>query len=159
MTMPSVTVRPEMKRPRDDQRKSLTIWRQLMVVFALMALGGHLSFLQIAAWTGMVIVRTPEQGFAQAVASTFSGDQPCSLCHVVQRLKATDDLDTQKPDRPAPHAPLDKIDKPSKSVIPNGDTILFPSVVFVRLTWTEQIQRPPNDVPEPPVPPPRLILT
>jgi hypothetical protein len=159
MTMPSVTVRPEMKRRRDDQRKSLTIWRQLMVVFALMALGGHLSFLQIAAWTGMVIVRTPEQGFAQAVASTFSGDQPCSLCHVVQRLKAADDLDTQKPDRPAPHAPLDKIDKPSKSVIPNADAILLPSVVFVRLTWTEQIQRPPNDVPEPPVPPPRLIHT
>ena len=159
MTMPSVTVRPEMKRRRDDQRKSLTIWRQLMVVFALMALGGHLSFLQIAAWTGMVIVRTPEQGFAQALASTFSGDQPCSLCHVVQRLKAADDLDTQKPDRPAPHAPLDKIVKQSMSVIDDDHVVLFPCVVFVSLTWVEQVLRLPNDKPEPPVPPPRLIHT
>ena len=159
MTMPSVTVRPEMKRRRDDQRKSLTIWRQLMVVFALMALGGHLSFLQIAAWTGMVIVRTPEQGFAQALASTFSGDQPCCVCNVVQRLQSADAHDGPEPDRPAPHAPLDKIVKQSMSVIDDDHAVLFPCVVFVPLTWAEQVLRLPNDIPEPPVPPPRLIHT
>jgi hypothetical protein len=150
MTSPSVNT---------HRRKSLNIWRQSMVFFTLIALGGHLSFLQVVAWTGMVIIRTPEQGFSQAFASTFSGNQPCCVCDVVKHLQASEDHDSQDPDRPAPNAPLEKIVKQSLNMINDDHVVIFPCVEFFQLTPAEPLLRLSNDAPEPPVPPPRPTHT
>lgn len=63
-------------------------WRLLLLgLLALRLLGGDLALLQGLAWVGMLLERAPEKGLAQAVESTFSGDEPCDLCRAIKKTK------------------------------------------------------------------------
>ena len=73
-------------------------WRMLLIgALALVLSGGHLTLLQGLAWAGMIATRSLDRGFDEAVASTFSGAEPCPMCRAVQKLS---DTGPTKPDRP-----------------------------------------------------------
>ena len=60
-------------------------------VFALCwAIGLHWIALQSVAWTTMIIKYSSRTTLTQAVAQTFDGSHPCSLCHAVKAGKASE---------------------------------------------------------------------
>jgi hypothetical protein len=63
----------------------LSLVRTFLTLACALYLGGaHWAVLQLTAWTGMLVARAPQQGLVEAVETTFSGAQPCSLCSAVQ---------------------------------------------------------------------------
>ncbi len=65
----------------------------LLLCCALSLSGAHWLLLQGAAWTSMIVARAPDTSLADALASTFSGKKPCTLCHVVQDGRAQEQKD------------------------------------------------------------------
>ncbi len=134
--------------------------RMLLVLLMLVAMGGHISVIQIAAWTGMIISRTPAQGFSQAVASTLSGDQPCRVCQTVKQLEAAQDAhaDDGTPAQPHPDAPTLKMVKEKMATVFAGSEILALTVQVLRPVWPTCTARLPEFVATPPVPPPQTAV-
>jgi hypothetical protein len=62
----------------------LYAFRVLAVICALHVSGAHWLALQAVAWTGMLVARTQQGSVQEAVRTTFDGDHPCPLCHVVE---------------------------------------------------------------------------
>jgi hypothetical protein len=56
----------------------------LAVIAAVQLLGGHWLALQSVAWMGMVISYAKEESLVGALEKTFSGENPCQLCHAVK---------------------------------------------------------------------------
>ena len=54
------------------------------------AIGLHWIVLQSFAWTSMLIEYSKGAPLCQAIAQTFDGAHPCSLCHVVATGKASE---------------------------------------------------------------------
>jgi hypothetical protein len=62
------------------------------------AIGLHWAALQSFAWTNMLIENSKRAPLCQAIAQTFDGAHPCSLCHVVAKGKASEKkTDVQSP--------------------------------------------------------------
>ena len=62
------------------------------------AIGMHWVALQSFAWTSMLIEYSKGASLCQAIAQTFDGAHPCSLCHVVATGKASEKkTDVQSP--------------------------------------------------------------
>jgi hypothetical protein len=59
--------------------------RLVLVVSVLYGMGAHWASLQGAAWAGMIATRVSESSWAEAVASTFSGERPCRACRIVEK--------------------------------------------------------------------------
>lgn len=55
----------------------------LSLLLMVMLCGGHVGLLQCVAWAGMLIDRLPQRGWNDALKSTFSGAEPCSLCNAI----------------------------------------------------------------------------
>lgn len=63
-------------------------WAKIAVAMLLgVSLGMQWTVLQSLAWTTMLISRTGETSFVDAVRTTFDGRHPCSICRVVQKGK------------------------------------------------------------------------
>lgn len=61
---------------------------RLLIVLALAgSIGLHWAFLQVVAWTGMVISYSQEATLSQAVSETFDGKHPCALCKRIAEAK------------------------------------------------------------------------
>ena len=108
------------------------------------AIGLQWVALQSVAWTSMLIQYSKRGRLCQAIAQTFDGAHPCSLCHVVASGKASEKK------------------KDVQSSAPRIDIICVASVIrlmapFVRYQYitgnfsVSEIQQ------SPPVPPPRLM--
>jgi hypothetical protein len=54
------------------------------------AIGLHWVALQSFAWTNMLIEYSKRASLCQAIAQTFDGAHPCSLCHIVATGKASE---------------------------------------------------------------------
>jgi hypothetical protein len=54
------------------------------------AIGLHWMALQSFAWTNMLIEYSKRAPLCQAIARTFDGAHPCSLCHIVATGKASE---------------------------------------------------------------------
>jgi hypothetical protein len=54
------------------------------------AIGLHWVALQSFAWTNMLIEYSKRAPLCQAIAQTFDGSHPCSLCHIVATEKASE---------------------------------------------------------------------
>ena len=54
------------------------------------AIGLHWVALQSFAWTNMLIEYSKRAPLCQAIAQTFDGAHPCSLCHIVATGKASE---------------------------------------------------------------------
>jgi hypothetical protein len=72
------------------------------------AIGLHWIALQSLAWTTMIIDYSKCAPLRQAIARTFDGAHPCSLCHVVNAGKNSD----KKSDLQSPAPKLDMICAP-----------------------------------------------
>lgn len=46
-------------------------------------IGGPLVILQLVAWAGMLVSYSMEDGLAEGVKDTFSGERPCALCRCI----------------------------------------------------------------------------
>jgi len=113
----------------------------LLVLFA--AAGGHWMALQSLAWTRMLVSYSHNGQFAEAVAKTFDGKHPCSLCKEIEREKS-------------------KEEQPARAVsVDNHAAFVAPaSAMIVRdegMSWTLEILRPVGELraEQPVAPPPR----
>jgi hypothetical protein len=62
-----------------------------VTIFALCcAIGLHWIALQSLAWTTMIIDYSKRAPLCQAIAQTFDGAHPCSLCHIVNKGKTAE---------------------------------------------------------------------
>jgi hypothetical protein len=52
-----------------------------------LSIGLHWMALQSLAWTTMVIDYSQRAPLCRAIAQTFDGNHPCSLCHIVNKGK------------------------------------------------------------------------
>lgn len=61
--------------------------RMLLVIALASSIGLHWAFLQVVAWTGMVVTYSQTAPVSQAVAKTFDGQHPCKLCKEIANAK------------------------------------------------------------------------
>jgi hypothetical protein len=53
-------------------------------------LGGHWAILQTAAWVGMIIEYSANDGLQAGLAKTFDGEHPCELCKSIAKHKGAE---------------------------------------------------------------------
>jgi hypothetical protein len=69
----------------------MRVLSRFLVILALCcAIGLHWCALQSIAWTTMVLEYSKDAPFKEALAKTFDGRHPCSLCHAVQTGKKSE---------------------------------------------------------------------
>lgn len=81
------------------------IGRAATILALCLSLGFHWLALQSVAWTTMLVANVRHTPLSEAVARTFDGNHPCSLCHAV----ATGKKSEKKSELPAPVAKMDLI--------------------------------------------------
>jgi hypothetical protein len=109
------------------------------------AIGLHWVALQSFAWTSMLIEYSKRAPLCQAIAQTFDGAHPCSLCHVVNKGKSSE----KKSDLQLPTPKIDMI------CASRSGHLIRPFIPFEYTACdfsSSEIGR------SPPVPPPRLLL-
>src|SRR5215469_11957112 len=120
---------------------------RVVTIFALCcAIGLHWLTLQSIAWTSMIIDYSKRGSLCKAIAQTFDGAHPCSLCHIVDRGKTTE----KKSDLQLLTPKIDMI------CVSRRTSLLQPFVSIEYATRDfsfDQFGR------SPPVPPPRLLLS
>ncbi|MEW6302499.1 MAG: hypothetical protein AB1705_03455 [Verrucomicrobiota bacterium] len=77
----------------------LARFSRLMVVVALVfAVGAHWAILQSVAWVSMAVTYSQDAPLGEALAKTFDGKHPCSLCKFVADGKQSEkQREAQKP--------------------------------------------------------------
>jgi hypothetical protein len=110
------------------------------------AIGLQWIALQSLAWTTMLIDYSKRAPLCHAIAQTFDGAHPCSLCHVVNKGKNSE----KKSDL---QSPAPKIDMICASRSGHLIRLFLPFEYTVRDFCSSQIGR------SPPVPPPRSFLS
>jgi hypothetical protein len=81
------------------------IGRIATIVALCCAIGLHWLALQSVAWTTMLIEHSKGASLCQAIAQTFDGAHPCSLCHAVNKGKNSE----KKSDLQSPTPKIDLI--------------------------------------------------
>jgi len=108
------------------------------------AIGLHWVALQSFAWTSMLIEYSKRAPLCQAIAQTFDGAHPCSLCHIVATGKASE----KKTEIQSPVPKIDII------CVARVIRLISPVVLFdysLRDFSVSEIEH------SPPVPPPRVM--
>lgn len=59
----------------------------ILAVGLSLSLGLHWCLLQSVAWASMLVERTHEASFTEAVQTTFDGQHPCKLCGIVREVQ------------------------------------------------------------------------
>lgn len=65
-----------------------------MIGLVGISLGFQWTLLQSVAWTVMLLDRSAEMGWVQAIETTFDGHHPCALCKVVRKGRDTQQQQT-----------------------------------------------------------------
>ena len=76
------------------------VGRAAMVLALCLAIGLHWCAVQSVAWTSMMVEYSQKSSLTEALAKTFDGKHPCSLCHAVQvgqRSEKKSDLQSLAP--------------------------------------------------------------
>jgi hypothetical protein len=110
------------------------------------AIGLHWVALQSFAWTNMLIEYSKRGPLCQAIAQTFDGAHPCSLCHVVATGKASE----KKSDIQSPVPKIDII------CVARVIELISPFALFQYALRDFSISELGHS---PPVPPPRSLLS
>jgi hypothetical protein len=108
------------------------------------AIGLHWVALQSFAWTSMLIEYSKRAPLCQAIAQTFDGAHPCSLCHVVATGKASE----KKSDIQSPAPKIDII------CVERVVQLVSPFALFQYALHDFSVSEIEQS---PPVPPPRVI--
>jgi hypothetical protein len=64
--------------------------RAVVICALCCAIGVQWVALQSIAWTAMIVDYSKRGSLCEAIAHTFDGAHPCSLCRIVERGKTTD---------------------------------------------------------------------
>ncbi|MDA3959747.1 MAG: hypothetical protein PF961_03080 [Planctomycetota bacterium] len=119
----------------------------LLICVAVIALGPS-RVTQLVAWGGMLAERAPAQGLAEAVATTFSGEAPCPLCHAaeaMEKLEQRGDRGGLEGQRKAPVLLALVPPEPAASAIPGASfALLLHEPTGPPQAWTRS---PPGPVP------------
>lgn len=109
-------------------------------------IGLHWVALQSFAWTSMLFEYSKRAPLCQAIAQTFDGAHPCSLCHVVATGKASEKkADVQSP---VPRIDIICVARVIRLVLP------FALIQYALCDFSvSEIEH------SPPVPPPRVMAT
>jgi hypothetical protein len=84
----------------------LRVLCRIATVFALVgAIGLHWVAFQSVAWAMMIVDYSKHAPLRQAIAQTFDGAHPCSLCHAVSKGRSSE----KKSDRQAGTSKIDLI--------------------------------------------------
>lgn len=133
--------------------------RWLTVLALCGALGLHWAALQSTAWTLMLIENAKKESLAQALAKTFDGAHPCSLCRGIEKgrmaEKALDLATTDGNSKPKP-ASLSKLLKPDLIC---GTRLLCVRSGFQNLSYEMRSVQFLERTEAPLVPPPRGLLS
>ena len=108
------------------------------------AIGLHWVALQSFAWTSMLIEYSKRGPLCQAIAQTFDGAHPCSLCHIVATGKASE----KKTEIQSPAPKIDII------CITRVIQLISPVALFDYTLHDFSVSEIDHS---PPVPPPRLM--
>ena len=122
------------------------VGRTITVLALCCAIGLHWVALQSFAWTSMLIEYSKSAPLCKAIAQTFDGDHPCSLCHIVATGKASE----KKSDIQSPAPKIDII------CVAGLIRLISPFALFqyaLQDFSVSEIER------SPPVPPPRSLLS
>jgi hypothetical protein len=111
-----------------------------------LSIGLHWIALQSLAWTTMMIDYSKRTALCQAIAQTFDGAHPCSLCKVVSKGKDSEKKQTLQ----SPSPKIDMICAPLANRIPRP-FVPFEYAAGDRFSF--ELGR------SPPVPPPRSLLS
>ena len=117
--------------------------RILIVCLLGWSLGFQWFSLQAVAWGSMLVQRTVQSDWKDAVQTTFDGQHPCELCRVVQSAQAEDDDPSGSPRVPQ----LEWISDGEST--PGVEVCLRPVPVYATVSPASQRGT------RPPVPPPR----
>jgi len=118
-----------------------------VTIFALCcAIGLQWLALQSIAWTAMIVDYSKNASLCQAIAKTFDGAHPCSLCRVVNKANSTE----KKSDLQLLTPKLDLI------CTKHAITLALPFISFDYANSNFRISEVGHS---PPVPPPRSILS
>lgn len=117
---------------------------------ALWLSGNHWMVLQVTAWSGMIVSRSMEKGVSEAIATTFDGEHPCTLCQVIHDAQDEE----QRPTLPAPLKSQEEL-KIDVTIASEPLVWALPSLIAV-VHWQDLIPACSSCEREPPVPPPRL---
>jgi 7,8-dihydro-6-hydroxymethylpterin-pyrophosphokinase len=80
---------------------------RILVVLALLAsIGAHWALLRSVAWTQMLVERTQQGSFSEAVKTTFDGEHPCGMCQAIEQEQRKE---RQQDGRTMPKVKLDVI--------------------------------------------------
>jgi hypothetical protein len=121
--------------------------RTLLIAALVLSIGLHWVVLQSAAWAGMIVAYSIQEGsLLTGMSQTFDNEHPCPLCRAIKDGKQSEKKDTKQADQKK------KIDF---TLLAASSIRLSPPAP--RLTWAR------NDVDEsgsqfshrPPSPPPR----
>lgn len=66
------------------------VGKWLVVLAVVVATGSHWFLLQSVAWVGMTVEFSRTEALATALEKTFSGQNPCGLCKLVQEGQKTE---------------------------------------------------------------------
>jgi hypothetical protein len=110
------------------------------------AIGLHWMALQSFAWTNMLIAYSKRAPLCQAIARTFDGAHPCSLCHIVATGKASE----KKSDMQSRAQKIDII------CVARMNPLISPFAPFQYALCDFSVSEIEHS---PPVPPPRSLLS
>lgn len=79
--------------------------RFIAAVLLSFSLGLHWAALQSVAWTSMLLTRTQQGGFVEALQTTFDGKHPCPICLVVREGRAAEGNPSSSPAPATTQAP------------------------------------------------------
>jgi hypothetical protein len=118
--------------------------RLITIVALCCAIGLHWLALQSIGWTTMMVQNAKRASFCESVKRTFDGAHPCSLCHIVNKGKASE----QKREIQTSSAKIDIICAARPIwLLPRSALFAYVSPAFSRGEVAHS----------PPVPPPRLL--
>jgi hypothetical protein len=132
-----------------------TFAKSLLALAACLYLSGsHLAFLQLVAWSGMLVSYSAETGLADGLRDTFSGEKPCSMCKAISAARNQESSGEGK--APVPTRGMDKI---WTEMLPAGELFRLRWVPLERLDIGRAAECAASDAGpgRPPVPPPRCL--
>jgi hypothetical protein len=122
------------------------VGRIITIAALCCAIGLHWMVLQSVAWTTMLVAHSKHARLSEAIAKTFDGAHPCSICHAVSKGKSSE----KKSDARLPTQKIDMICA-FRATSPASPFVPFEYVTknFSISEWGHS----------PPVPPPRFSLS
>jgi hypothetical protein len=116
-----------------------TAARFIAVLTLCFAFGLQWIALQSIAWTGMILQNAKQTSFCEAVKRTFDGAHPCSLCHIVNKGKTSQDKRDMKS---TPKIDIMCVVR-SIRLLPRFESLQYPTISFLNFELAHSPDSPP----------------